>query len=358
LRPDHADAHFNLGRALQAQERHVEAILHFEKTMALLPNVLYDAKLDDAKLYASFSYLYLGRFAEGLDPYEHRWTQKNIMPPRDYSSPRWDGKPVPGVMLVWAEQGLGDQILYAGLLPDLKRYAEKVVVEVDRRLVDLFARSFPDIDLVGYDLGPYRGRIDAHAPFGSLAKHLRKGWGDFPPRHNGYLLADSGQAKDLRARLRADGRRVIGLSWISRNAKFGRFKSAQLKDFQALLKSPGYRFVDLQYGDTAAERNSIERELGVRVERLDEIDNMNDIDGLAALVSACDAVLTVSNTTAHLAGALGTPTWVMVPFGRGVFWYWFWDRPASPWYARVQVRRQESGQCWADLIAAVAAEIN
>jgi hypothetical protein len=68
--------------------------------------------------------------------------------------------------------------------------------------------------------------------------------------------------------------------------------------------------------------------------------------------------LTVSNTTAHLAGALGTPTWVMVPFGRGVFWYWFWDRPASPWYARVQVRRQESGQSWADLIAAVAAEIN
>jgi ADP-heptose:LPS heptosyltransferase len=123
------------------------------------------------------------------------------------------------------------------------------------------------------------------------------------------------------------------------------------------LRSPGYRFVDLQYGDTAAEREAVERELGVRVERLADIDNTNDLDGLAALMSACDAVVTVGNTTAHLAGALGRPTFVVVPHGHARIWYWFRDKDESPWYPRVRVRRQQRGQAWPELVAAVAAAL-
>jgi ADP-heptose:LPS heptosyltransferase len=107
----------------------------------------------------------------------------------------------------------------------------------------------------------------------------------------------------------------------------------------------------------SAERETIERELGVRVERLEEIDNTHDIDGLAALIAACDLVVTVSNTTAHLAGALGKPAWVLVPFGVARIWYWFKNRDDSPWYPRVRIRRQTIGQSWAQLIAAVAPEI-
>ena len=119
----------------------------------------------------------------------------------------------------------------------------------------------------------------------------------------------------MRARLAGDGRPVIGLSWISKAPVGGEQKSARLSDFAPLLRLPGCRFVDLQYGDTAAEREAVARDLGVRVERFADIDNTNDIDGLAALICACDAVVTVSNTTAHLAGALGRPTFVLVPFG-------------------------------------------
>ena len=128
-------------------------------------------------------------------------------------------------------------------------------------------------------------------------------------------------------------------------------------DFEALLRLPGYRFVDLQYGDTTAVRRRVEDELNVRVEHFDDVDNMNDIEGLAALISVCDVVLTVSNTTAHLAGALGAPVIVMVPLGRGHIWYWFPDRPASPWYPRLQVRHQGQGQSWPDLIAELTPEI-
>jgi ADP-heptose:LPS heptosyltransferase len=115
--------------------------------------------------------------------------------------------------------------------------------------------------------------------------------------------------------------------------------------------------VDLQYGDTAAEIEAVRGEFGVAVKHLDEIDNTNDIDGLAALIGACDVVLTVSNTTAHIAGALGKPVWVMVPHGQGRLWYWFHERADSPWYPEMRICRQQKGQSWADLIASAVSQI-
>jgi ADP-heptose:LPS heptosyltransferase len=223
--------------------------------------------------------------------------------------------------------------------------------------VALFARSFPDMETIGYASNLYSGPIDAHDPIGSLPKHFLRGWEDFSRHEQGYLAPNAERVRALRQRLSADGRRVIGLTWISRNSRVGKQKSARLADFETLLRQPGYRFIDLQYGDTTAERAEIEREFGVRVEHLDDIDNMNDIDGLAALIAACDAVLTVSSTTAHIAGAAGAPTFVMVPFGRGRFWYWFPQRPASPWYPRTHVRQQGDGQPWSSVIEALRPQV-
>src|SRR4029079_424938 len=123
---------------------------------------------------------------------------------------------------------------------------------------------------------------------GSLGQLFRKSWNDFPKREQGYLVADPGRIDSLRRRLAQDVCGVIGLSWVSKAPIGGAQKSARLSDFAALLRSPGCRFVDLQYGDTGAERAAVERELGVRVERLADIDNTNDLDGLAALMCACD----------------------------------------------------------------------
>ena len=169
-------------------------------------------------------------------------------------------------------------------------------------------------------------------------------------------MPDPARTAQLRERLH-DGRRIVGLSWKSQNPRFEKAKSARLTDFEAVLRQPGCRFVDLQYGDTRADVDAVAREFGVRVEHLDDIDNNNDIDGLAALMAACDMVATVSNTTAHLAGALGRPAWVFVPYGHARLWYWFKERGDSPWYPRLRVRRQVSGQSWAELIGASARDI-
>ena len=230
----------------------------------------------------------------------------------------------------------------------------KLVLEVEPRLVTLLQRSLPDVEVVPAGLMLYQVPMQAQVPLGGLAQHLRRSFDAFPRRTGGYLRADPQRTADLRARINPDARPTIGVSWRSTGAKVSEAKSARLSDFEALLRLPGCRFIDLQYGDTAAERETIARELGIAVEHVDEIDNTNDIDGLAALIGACDAVVTVSNTTAHLAGALGTPTFVLVPFGQAQLWCWFKEGDTSPWYPRVHLRRQAIGQPWADLVPAVA----
>ena len=137
----------------------------------------------------------------------------------------------------------------------------------------LFARSYPGLTVLPLDPSrPYGGRIDAHATFQGLAAHLRRDWQAFPRRDRGYLATDPDRAGALRQRL-ADGRKVIGLSWISRNQTAGRSKSARLRDLEALLRLPGCRFVDLQYGDTQAEREAVEREPVSRSSASADIDN-------------------------------------------------------------------------------------
>lgn len=338
------------GDVLVDRERFEEAAATFERMIALDPGAALP------KWNKSFICLGLGRLAEGWALYEHRWAGAQGLVPRAYRQARWNGERLDGTLLVWGEQGLGDEILHASMIPDLLQRTGSVMLEVEPRLVPLFARSFPGTKVI--PLGPalYAGPFAAQTPIASLGRHFRPDWEAFPKRERGYLVADDARARALRARL-DDGRKVIGLSWVSKAPIGGAQKSARLADFGALLKSPGFRFVDLQYGDTAAERAAVERELGVRVERLPDIDNTNDLDGLAALMTACDAVVTVSNTTAHLAGALGRPTIVMVPHGHARIWYWFRDRRESPWYPRVQVRRQQRGQAWSELVATVAAEL-
>ena len=199
--------------------------------------------------------------------------------------------------------------------------------------------------------------VDAQISIANLGRHLRPDWPSFPKRDRGYLLADPSRTAGLRSRLADDQHKVVGLSWRSVSPQFGRHKSAKLVDFLQMLRLPGVRFVDLQYGETADERDAIKRETGIEIVRLKDVDNTYDIDGLAALVSACDAVVTVSNTTAHLAGALGVPTWAFVPNGFAHLWYWFAGKEQSPWYPRVTVKFQNEKQSWADLISASAAQI-
>jgi tetratricopeptide (TPR) repeat protein len=352
LKPDDTDALTVRADLLTDLEHFEDAITTLDRVVALKPDDVA------AKWNKSLICLGLGRFQDGWPLYEHRWAGAKGLVPRGYAQPRWDGGAVDGALMVWGEQGLGDEILHASMLSDVLARTPSLVFEVEPRLAPLFARSFPGVTVIACQKELYAGKVDAQEPLASLGRFLRRSWQDFPRRDRGYLVADAARVRALRQRLASDGRRVIGLSWVSKAPVGGASKSARLADFEALLRLPNCRFVDLQYGDTSQERAALARDLGIVVERLADIDNTNDLDGLAALITACDAVVTVSNTTAHLAGALGRPTFVMVPHGYARIWYWFHERSQSPWYPRVEVRRQQSGQPWADVVVAVAREVS
>ena len=131
-------------------------------------------------------------------------------------------------------------------------------------------------------------------------------------------------------------------------------KSIDLRDWAPLLRQRGTTFVSLQYGNDAAHVQRVRDELGVAIIDDPEIDQLRDLDGLAAQIVAMDHVVTISNTTAHFAGALGVPGTVLLPRDRGLHWYWFVDRPDCPWYPSLTLLRQRVSGQWGDVIASAA----
>ena len=351
LAPDDIDALHNRGAALIQLNRQEEALACCNRLLALMPENA------DGHWNAALARLTLGDLAKGWKEYEWRWKAANFpSKPRNFPQPHWNGERLNGTLLAWGEQGLGDEILYAGMIPGLAGHADSVVLEVEPRLAKLFARSYPDVRVIGRG-EPLPENIKAQSPLASLGQYLRPSLEVFPRRERGYLTPDAGMAASLRRRLSPNGEVVIGLSWVSKNPSIGKFKTARLSDFEPVLRLPGCRFIDLQYGDTLAEREALKQAMGLVVERLEDVDNTKDLDALAALITACDLVVTVSNTTAHLAGALGKPTVVLVPFGQSRFWYWFAEGSNSPWYPHVRIRRTAREQSWEELIASAADEI-
>jgi hypothetical protein len=245
------------------------------------------------------------------------------------------------------------------MIADLVSSPMRIALEVDPRLAPLYRRSFQHLTVIPRRDPPLviPADYDCQAPLASLGRWLRRSFQNFP-RHGGYLKPDPARVEAYRKRLGGNqATRIIGISWKSANQEFGRHKSTELVDWLGILQTPGVRFVDLQYGDTASERGLLEQPAGARLEHLPDLDQFNDLEGLAALCAACDLVITVSNVTAHLAGALGRPVWQLLPTGNGRLWYWFTGRSDSPWYPSMRMFTQQTPGNWRQVFEAVEKEL-
>jgi len=357
LRPNYVEAFTNLGTASWGLGRLDDAVACFRKAIALQPDVAMAHK------NLGIVMLLTNNFAEGWREYEWRNLADKIRP-REYPMPVWKGQPLPPgkKLLVWAEQGVGDEILHAGMIDDLSARGFELIYEVDPRLVGLMARSFPQAKVIArrfpHDPETLGADVGAHISAASMGRYLRLKLEDFPAQRPSYLAPDRQKAADLRARLNlAPGEKLVGISWVSTNLSFGHSKSISLAQWEPILRTPGFRFVDLQYGDTATERAAVEQKLGVKVEHLDGLDLRDDLDGFTALTAACDLVITVSNSTAHFAGALGVPVWIFISAGIGKFWYWGINAPTVPWYPSARLIRQGAAQDWTPLLAQAAQQL-
>ncbi len=372
LKPDRVEVLSNLGTALHAQDRLEEAVACYERALAVKPDfaeahhnlgcVLYSlGNVDEAlvghqtalaiqpdypqaRFAESLAQLAKGDFANGWHNYESRWTTKDHdTPMRAYPQPLWkEEKLSSGKLLIWGEQGIGDEIMFAGLLPDVRRIGNRCVLDCIARLKPLFARSFPEIEVVSGGRDATHADIAAHLPAGSLPGLFRASSISFAATTSPYLFADSVQ----RARFRtsyADGRRLVGLAWHTDNRKTGRSRSMDLSLFAPLFASLDIRWISLQYGDhDALEAQAAAAGAPVLIDR--SVDQFRDMDVFAAQIAALDLVITIDNSTAHLAGALGIPVWLLLPYAAD--WRWTQAGEESPWYPTLRLFRQPKLRDW------------
>jgi len=300
-----------------------------------------------------------GHFEEGWQGLELRRRKEYFVGRyRKFPFAEWQGEPLTGkTILVYPEQGLGDEIMYGSCIRELVARARHVAIECDHKLGALFARSFPlctvtaRLRTMANDwVNHLEPRPDYQVPMGSLPLHFRRRVEDFP-RHNGYLAPDERKTAAWKRRLDALGPGPkVGLSWQGGVGHTGRARrSLTLEQLLPLLRVAGVHFVSLQYTEVDDEIRALAARHGITVHHWQGA--IDVYDETAALVCALDRVVTVCTALVHLTGALGRPAIVMVPFGSD--WRYGAQGERMLWYPSVRLLRQRAIGDWSPVIESV-----
>lgn len=313
MMPDKHNAWNNLGESYYRLGLFDEALQAYQQALALVPAE------DPARLQIlsnrAFPLFHKGDLPNAWEAFEYRYQKADSLL-RTFPFPAWQGQPLTGKrILVIAEMGIGDEIIYASCLPDLIATGGKVVVECDPRLTALFERSFPEVKVIGSarkETGwlTEQGIFDYQVPLGSLPRYFRPSLDQFPAR-NDYFRADGEKTDWWRGRLNAFGSDIkVGICWRSglRTASRQKYYS-ELSAWGEILKTPGVRFVSLQYDDCKEELALAENEFGIQIETFRDVDLFNDFEASASLINALDLVISAGTATCALSGALGQNTW-------------------------------------------------
>jgi tetratricopeptide (TPR) repeat protein len=352
--PEFIEARCTLARALQDLGDADAALSHIEHALAQAPDNA------NTRMMRAFEMLCRADFARGWDDYAARLLTQEA-PYGGFPFPEWQGEPLSGkAVLVYAEQGIGDEIMFASCFGDLMNEAARTVIECDPRLHALFVRSFPGAAVLPRRLkGEHpsvaeAGSIDVQLPAGSLPRRYRPNWQSFP-RHHGYLQPDPAKVAAYKARLAAlPGSCRIGLSWRGGLARTRRaLRSVEPRTLAPLIERDGIQIVCLQHAASGADLEALRAIGGDRVHRWPEA--LTDADETAALMAALDCTVTVCNYLVHLGGALGLDVRVMVPASPE--WRYLRQGSEMPWYPSVRLTRQRFGDEWGAVVREIAASL-
>jgi len=311
----------------------------------------------------------MGRVAEGWDAYEARFSRDITSAPLfQVPRPRWSGQDLKGkTLMIVTEQGLGDEVMFSNVLPDVIEALGpegSLTLAVERRLIPLFQRSYPGVEVTVHRTVSYEGRVYRSAPevenwdrfdywaaIGDFLAPLRGAVEAFPNRAR-YLTADPKRVAYWKAELEKLGPKPkVGLLWksLKLDAERGR-QFSPFHAWRAVLQTPGVTFVNLQYGDCDEEIAFAKAEFGVDIWQPPGIDLKKDLDDVTALCCAVDLIIGFSNATANLAGAAGAPLWLLTaPM--------VWTKLGSdhyPWYPQTRVFSPADFSDWKPVMATVA----
>jgi len=352
LEPTNSDAYNNLGSSLFAVGRQVDANIAFETAIKLNPknftaklnraNSLRDDQLKVDEINSilaehgdqiaervrvsslhntAFAYLRLGQLKAGWERLEYGFSplidsSRGRRPQRSFKAPRWNGDALRGKrLLVWREQGLGDEIMFGSVLPEILALDGQVILECEPRLVGLMKRSFPGFEVrpelyrAVFPFDSPREDFDYQIPLGSLCSIYRREISDFS-RSAPYLIADpqlvAHYAERVASKKHSDDLSV-GICWRSGVVSPTRGPSyTKLSDWAQLFKIPGVRVFSLQYGQAQQDIADFQAESGANLVLFDDLNLQTDLEGTAALIKNLDIVISVGTAVAQLAAAVGT----------------------------------------------------
>lgn len=348
-----ADAWNNLGLTFVDMNRHADALACYERALTLAP--------DSAETHwnRALCLLQMGDLAAGFAEYEWRWQRQRIAPSRrTFDAPLWlgdaslDGKTI----LLHAEQGLGDTLQFCRYATLVAKQGARVVLEVQPELTRLLTGLEGVAALV--TAGEPLPAFDYHCPLLSLPLAMRTVV-DTIPAETPYLFADREASAQWKARIEAAAPREalkVGLVWagghrphVPELRKNDARRSLDIERFAPMLDVPGVQWFSLQKGDKAVRQLSALRERHETARRIvDWTDALHDFADTAALVDNLDLVISVDTSTAHLAGAMNKPVWILNRLD--TCWRWMLEREDTPWYPSARLFRQPTLGEWDSVI--------
>ena len=345
LLPDRQTIQNNLGVVLNDQGRHAEAIATYRRLLE------QDAEYAEGHWNLAVALLATEQYVAGWREYEWRFLKPNPVPDRGLSVPRWDGTPLNGkTVLLHAEQAFGDTIQLARYVPLVASLGGKVILECQIPTLKRLLASLdgnPTVIARGEALPPF----DFHLPLLSLPVTFGTTIDTIPDRIP-YLAPESTDLGNWKHRLEKFTGFRVGLVWFAKQTQIlNRKRSCPLKILAPLWQVPGVQFFSLQMGPGSEQLT----EVGPNVPIHDLTPQIRDFADTAAIMTNLDLVITIDTVSAHLAGALGVKTWVLLP--HVAEWRWHCQRTDSPWYPGMRLFRQQQRGDWATLSSQVAAEL-
>jgi tetratricopeptide (TPR) repeat protein len=349
IKPDCAEAYRNLSAAFQGLGKSDEAMAGFRKAIVINP--------DYAGAHSNLGLLLLnsGKLQEGLDEHEWRWRDpKFAANARIFSRPLWDGlADLTGrTILLWGEQGPQDMTIWSSCLPHISRRAGRCILECPAKLVSLFARSFPDVEVRPENRIRDTERVDFdfHLPMGSLFRHFLPELTEASGVQT-FLTPDPERIAFWRNRLEELGPGpYVGISWKSPVMTHDRAPNyTQIADWVPVFAIRDAVFVNLQSKDGDNDLAKAKRDLGVTIHDFEDLDHYNDLDEVAALAGALDVAISVSTAVAAITAGVGTPTWVIS--WRQSSWNNFLLAPRGP---SVRQFERNTGETWDAVFKSIA----
>ena len=309
-----------------------------------------DPKNVDALYSLSLCYLFTKNYEKGWGFHEYRYYLQSFVllkkMQNNFQKPRWDGNKQEKSILIYGEQGIGEQILYSQFVEIIRDKFENITIAVNKKLIPFFNKIFEKESIIDYrDISNYEN-YDCHLPMGSLGLFFQKFI-----NHNSFKEKIN-YSSEFKKIPKKNKKFRCGISWRSTNKIFGNKKSIELEELKELFLSNNIEFINLQYTDEEFKIKNLERKMNKNIFLEHDVDCFDDIDGVASLIQSCDIVITVSNSNAHISGKLGVKTFLLLPFNDGKLWYWGMNTDTEIiWYPSIEPIRMNKENDWNSCIS-------